>query len=70
MPRFQLLCLAVLESVPFTHSLHITISLPFFLPLDRALGFQTIPAGPAAVVSPSDVSFILEAVRFENPRTA
>lgn len=52
MPRFQLLCLADLELMPFTHSLHITISLPFFLPLDRALGFQTIPADPAAVVSP------------------
>lgn len=52
MLRSQLLCLAALEWMRFTHSLHITISLPFFLPLDRAFGFQTIPADPAAVVSP------------------
>lgn len=52
MPHSQLFCLAVLEWMHFTHSLHITISLLFFLPLDRALGFQTIPADPAAVVSP------------------
>lgn len=52
MPQSQLLCLAALELMHFTHSFHITISLPFFLPLDRALGFQTIPADPAAVVAP------------------
>lgn len=68
--HFQFLCLADSKLMSFTHSLHIAISLPFFLPLDRALGFQTIPADPVAVVSPQDVSFILEAVRFENQRTA